>query len=50
MARLLLWFRGRLIDLADERFNPRGFLFEAGDEIVRAVFEKHDEAEGKENE
>jgi hypothetical protein len=29
MARLLLWFRARLIDLADERFDPRGFLFEA---------------------
>jgi hypothetical protein len=50
MARLLLWFRGRLIDLADERFDPRGFLFEARDKIMRAVFEKHDEAESKEKE
>ena len=50
MARLLLWFRARLIDLSDEPFDPRGFLFEARDKIMRAVFEKHDEAEGKENE
>jgi hypothetical protein len=36
--------------LSHECFDPRRFFLEAGNKIVRAVLEKHDEAESKEDE
>jgi hypothetical protein len=47
---LLFRFGRRLCRLFRKRFHPFEFRLKSGCEIVRAVLEEHDEAEGKENE
>lgn len=50
MPRLFLRFSVRLVGLFHERDNACEFFFETGNEIMRAVFKEHDEAEREKNE